>query len=741
MDHKRDNTVILSILMWMVLVLPFVHFPQFHAIETRHGGTPIVDTILKSNFGIWTVAGHLSEEDVENMETLAEKGIKLMHVVGWWNDNITNPLDIFYNETYRRWGKEAINYSLYGKVPSYAPPSTLPAARSNVENLWAITLGDEEPAWLRYVNIYETLSPELEKYADEYHSETGYTLKPLYEITNMTEYQALVEWYNEKSVWVYNYYHDYVKSLAPHVLVFQYPMMPPVWGMPDELMASYELKGEGAAMDCYYAKEDPWLLYDLVRRYQTTLPSKEFHLDIWGTIWDFLNEAGDGLYYKEGSFEQIRRETWASYISGVDVLGYFDWAPENNNSYTWKWGHEREDKLGKKLWAYIDGLAGQLANLPVLKPEPEVLIIESGGTKLTRMNLFTEYDAVNQRCFATTNIDLSNYSMIWLADSWLYSTTTKKLNDYVETGGNLLLLRGIGEHDKSEPLKEPLAIAKDQSEILIQGHFVINGSEENLFDLDLTYEAPFHVTYALDTANLSENHHPIGDFYMIDENGTSTTVSESPLVLFHNNSLPESGWMLYSGALMSSTIPGTTWETYNFDEQLDLWNLERKIVRAYGEFLNITNSFTSKETENMIITQGVVSADTILVGISNFKNETREFTYSCDLSQLGFSSGNYWVHSLDRNQSEGHYETNGPILSFGTDLEANGTRLFLVSETKPSPSYSIDIFPPIPDIPAEPTPSDNGNQRILLILGGLAAIIVLLFIIVALMKRKSNTNG
>ncbi len=233
----------------------------------------------------------------------------------------------------------------------------------DAEMIWGITLGDEEPAWRRYANIGNELSPDVKKYNETYYLETGYEMKPFDE-TNRTEFWVFLEWLNEKSVWAYNYMYDYVKKLVPHAVVFQYMIMPPAWGFGEDYGAAYELKGEGFAMDCYYATNQPMLLYETVRSYRTAMPDKLFHFDIWGTIWDFLNEAGDGLYCKEGSYEQIRQETWISYLASVDALGYFDWAPENNDSYVWKVTHDRTDIMGKRNWRYIDNFAGQLQLLP-----------------------------------------------------------------------------------------------------------------------------------------------------------------------------------------------------------------------------------------------------------------------------------------------------------------------------------------------------------------------------------------
>ncbi len=636
------------------------------------------------------------------MHILAEAGIKIVHTESWWNDTVNNPLDIYYNETFRTYAKGVLNFSL---------GLTGETAVIDTDDLWAVTLGDEEPAWIHYVDIFSSLSPEIAKYSDIYYAETGYQLKPIYD-TNLTECGVFVEWLNEKSVWVYNYMHDYVKSLMPHVLVFQPVMMHPVWGLPYELCAPYELKADGYGTGCYYAVQDPWLLYDTTRRYKTSMPESEFHMTIWGTIWDFVNEAGDGLYYKEGSYEQMRRETWISYLSGADVLTWFDWGPQDNNSYTWRWGHERTDIMGRRNWKYVDNLAGQLEKLPVLKSEPEVLVIGTGYQtgapmqSIAEVGLFTECDLVNQRCFAKADIDLSNYSLVMVTDGWYYDETVRKLNAFVEEGGNVMFLGGIRSGEGPEDETEAFQIERNSTEPWwwVEGHFRINVTKPNILDLELYQEAPLHATHTIQAENLSSDYHPISGFYQVDENGTPVEINDYPLLLYHNESSPDSGWVMYFGAVHSSTDLGATWETYDREKQPDLWYLYREVVKAFAKFLGITNSISANETEDMLITQGVIEDGTIIAGIHNFRNESRNLTYKLDLSQFGFPAGNYWVHSLDENRLEGQYETNGQILSFGTHVVANGTRLFLISEDRPEPDYSIQIFPHIPSI-ADVTPT------------------------------------
>ncbi|TFG12667.1 hypothetical protein EU537_08880 [Candidatus Thorarchaeota archaeon] len=728
---------------------------EVYAVGGRHGGLSDVEAILNSNFSIWTLSGHVGEDAANDIHAVAQAGIKFMHIEGWWSEHVNNPLDIFYNETFRIWAKEAINFSLYGILPSYEGGPSQIASPINPNDIWGITLGDEEPAWMRYVSIWDSLSPDIAKYNDTYFSETGHHLQPLGEM-NRSEFWVCLQWLNEKSVWVYNYMHDYVRSLVPHALVFQYMTMPPAWGTQEETCAAYELKGEGFAMDCYYANEEPWLLYETIRAYRTSLPDRIFHLDIWGTIWDFVNEAGDGLYYREGFYEQMRHETWISYLSGVDALGYFDWAPENNDSYNWKWGHERTDIMGRRTWRYIDNLAGQLALLPSFNPEPEVLLIGLGyqmgeaSLTLAGLKLFTEYDRVNQRCFATTDIDLTNYSLVLLTDGWYYNSTVTKLNEYVANGGNLLLLGGIRSSD--EPLDESkeFQIEHNVNETEFGGHIYFNTSESNLLGLNLTFTRPYYWSYALTNDSLTSDYTPIGSFYLTEENSSYTKIEDYPLLLFHNTSAPESGYVLYFGA-----YDATTDLDREPDKKPELWNLYRPIVRAYADFLGITNSISTEEIEDMILTAAQISPNTILAGAVNLRNEGRLFIFTYDLSQLGFAPGSYYVHSLDRDQSEGRYDTNGNLLSFETDVLANGTRLYLISQNEINPGYSIDIFPKVPSIsdvtettttsettssttspsPNTTTTSDGYLMPVLILSTGVAAGTLVIALVVFIRKR------
>ncbi len=653
----------------------------------------------------------MAPEDVDYVEAMAQAGVKIIQATNWWSKWITNPVDIVYNETIRNWTIEAVDFGLgIGPVPSFEEPGASPPERLlNLSLVWGILLGDEEPAWTRYANIESELSPDVAKYADTYRAETGFELKPLLQM-NATERWTAAEWYANKTIWVYNFLYDYVRSLAPQAKVIQSLFMPPVWGMVDDIAPPYEAKSDMLSADCYYAFDNPWLLYETIRRYRASCPDRPFLMTIWGTIWDFLNEAGDGLYYKIGSYEQIRRETWLSYVSGIAGLGFFDWAPQNNDSYDWRWGHDRTDLMGRRLFTYIDNLAGQLRWLPQLNSQPEVLVVGNGYQTgepmlhVDHLRLFTEYDLVNQRCFAYSDLNLSKYSIILMTDRWHLNETVEKINDFVANGGNVIFLGGIRNEETPNVNRARYDIEKNLTELTYDGAMYLNISPGNLLRLDRSYNASFAEAYCLSTEGLTADHHIIANATLYDY-GPAHAADGVPLVLYHNSSRPGSGWMLYCGPNHFSTKPNVTAETYDYDNEPEMRALYRRVVRSFARFLNITNSISSNDTENVLVTQGLVDDGLLAAGICNFNNETRTFNYTVDIARFGLPDGTYWVHSLDSNSSLGsHLAVNG-TLRVPVSVVANGTRILYISQERPSPSFALDIFPHIPrpeDLPPLP---------------------------------------
>ncbi len=676
------------------------------AIETGQIGSYPSDTNLGigDGTGMWFPGGGpLPDYEVENLTRLArEEGIKLVKTILWWESGKT-ALDMFYNETYRKEVEDEVAFNVDGVKPAHHGPGDQEAWMGfNADDLWAVILDDEGPSCYQGLDYYSNLSDEFTRYSAEFLAETGYELKPL-EQGNATERAVFSEWVIEKTVWAYNHLYDYFKSRWPRLRVLQYTMMEPIWGTP-EFAPPYELEADGYVMDVYYARENPLLLYESIRRFKATFPDKDFYLILWGTIWDFVNEAGDGLYYKEGSFEQMRREAWLSYMAGADIIGWFSWGPVGNNSFDWRFGVDRPDLQGQRVYLYTERLNQELSKLPVMRARPQVLVVSRGfQTNQPILNvvdagLFSEFDAVTERAFAHTDLDLSQYKVIVVMGSPYHEVTVRKLNEYATGGGNLLYLGGLGSRENTYyngTRQNLFPIEANTSESYWQTHIRINITRPNLLDLELDYDGAYHAMSALHIENLSADFHPIGDFYLVVDNST-TPLPDFPLLLYRNTSKPNSGWTLYWGAQASSQIPGTNSTNYDFGSQSDLWFLHRKVFRAYARFLNLTGAASLPGHEKVVVTQTQVDSGPILAGITNLYPEGRTLNYSVDLARFGLAPGPYWVHSLDANASLGQFESDGQVLKFPVEVVANGTRLLLISLMKPQPDFSIEIFPPIP---------------------------------------------
>ncbi|MFX1312595.1 MAG: hypothetical protein ACFFHD_08295 [Promethearchaeota archaeon] len=680
----------------LILFLSYSNFAR--AIDTMTHGTPLTpleieywkecnSTILTWGWG----PGEVTEEILEAWAELDDMGIKIHYPVHFRIEYYTQ-LDFFYNITVRLEHEDVIDYHFDVFTP------TFPA-----EKLWAISLGDEEYGFYGLDEMYQNVPEHIGKYNNTYEIETGYYLKPINNM-NQTENLVFIEWMNEKSVWMFNYLYDHIKARLPNLVIFQTIFMPPAWGLRDEFTAAYEIKTDAWFVDCYYAAEYPWLLYETNRRYKSSMPDKDFCSVLWGTIWDFINKAGDNETYLDGSFEQIRREAWISYLSGADIISWFDWGPQDPYGWDWRMGFQRTDQLGRQIFKYRGLLNQELAKLPVLRSKPQVLFIGSGfSTELPMPNyaqagLFSEYDAVNQRCFAKTNLNLSQYKLIIMHEDRYYEETVSKLNEYVESGGHLIFLGGTGllnniYGNATRINLFPIERKTTQSYYIgdIDFKIKINATTPNLLNLDLDYDEHYHDAVGLQNESFTDDYHFIGDLCIID-NETVLSIDAEPLFLYNNKSIPNSGWILYYGAKRLSSNPAD----YYQDDEIDLYFFYREVLRAFSNFLNITGSITTENNEDLLITQGKLEDGSILAGISNFYNENRSVNYSLDLNRFNLPDGNYWVHSLDTNASLGQFSSNNSILTFSLDIVANGTRLLLISQEKPNPGYSIEIFPEIP---------------------------------------------
>ena len=651
----------------------------------------------------------MGDEVIERLRQAAEKGVRIHYGVGWWGEpgmEYRNALDIFYNEFFREQVYQVIDYNFHGVPPDFyhGLHEWSGLDPELIEKIPSAGLSGEEPLTSYcWSDIYGP-SEDLAKYSDVYYEETGLQLKGF---NDMLEAEQVVfsEWVNEKNVWVFNHLYDYVKSKWPHMQVFQNMFL----DTGPMKCAVYELKADGFMIDIYLAgffvqedgqwrlvepwRDNPWFLYEVIRRYKTMLPDKEFHVVLWGSYtWPWEGEFG--------GFEHIRRNAWVAYLAGADAVGWFTWDPEG-------------EEIGNRLLMYTTRLNRELAKLPVVKPEPQVLVISGEYVPdpemglFSDLGLFTEYDIVDQRFLAKKDTDLSKYKLIVIAQWKYYDEVVNKLNDYVADGGNLIFLGGTGFSTSNiygnETRKTKFLIEEGAVQSGVSGHVKIDISGPNMLNLELGYDAGDIDCFMLRVEDLKFKYSPVGDFWKVEADGATRKIEGHPLVLYHDESNPDSGWVLYWGLRKASRNPSFSWA--NREDVEDTNFLYREVCRAFAlNFLKLNSSVSSKDTENILITQSKLNNETVLAGLSNFNLENRSITYSLDLGHFGLRDGEYWVHSLDKNATIGLFESSASMLEIPLDLPGNNaTKLLLISQEKPEPASSIEIFPKRPgadDIPS-----------------------------------------
>ncbi len=668
----------------VAFLLILVNFTPCIAIETMSICFGIGDDwkdLLATN-STYIHTDVITHKDVRAIHMLAEHGFKISTIAHLWGDlPIEEPhaIDLYYNESLLELVYRAID-QVFDVDPAQGPGL-------NPERVYALVLGDEESPRNR-------VHPSVVRHNESFHAETGHWLGP----PNPELDEVVNTWIGEKTVWVYNRLYEYAKTKWPHLRVGQAWLVDTV--RPGLMSDSW---GGGGFLSS--GANNPWCLYGNTRFSKTHSPASKVGAVIWGTqSWPY--EWGDIV----GGFENTRIATWVTYLSGADLIVWFDWHPSLG------WGWQRNDTLGKRMFLYTQRLGIELSRLPALNSQPRVLVVgDIGDPELNfvrESSLFHEFDTTREQFVAHTDMNLSKYDLIIIGEWTYYDETVEKLNDYVRSGGNVAFLCGLGYTVNQDPMNvyendtrsTRFLIEEDVWNSFWGGHTTLNVSSPNHLDLDMNYDAPHSICSLLHTSNSSGNYHSIGEFYSIDENGTATLLDGHPLVLYHNASNPSEGYMLYSGYFDLSRRPD--WEyPYTNDDLQFTRQVMRDVIRAFGmNVLGFHDTITTPETEHLLITQGLLEDGTILAGISNFfQNWTytyipveRDIDYKLDLGRFDLADGDYWVHSLDTNASIGLFTSVDSLLTIPIHIEANETRLLLISTEKPSPDYWINTSPPIP---------------------------------------------
>jgi len=681
-------SLVLILALSLNTLFPVSAIPLFYSggIEDPDTWTRILDTDTSL---FWSQGDFFhSPWEADNLHLLADAGVKVNYRPFWWwkfyNGEIAwnaSVVDFYYNETLLGLLEEYIDWEF-----SHLDP----------EKVWAVTLSEEEPG---YSLLHLDTPDGRRRHNETYYSETGYWLR---EEEPLGEEKLVYDgWVSEKWTWLFNHLYDYVKEKWPHIQVFQFvgpwPAAPPVWTAGIDVTG---VKADGYVGDLYYyeAYDNPLWLYEFVRQHKSSTPGREYHLFLWGEEpWP---EGG-----LAGGFEHIRRNAWVAYLAGVDAIGWFNWHYVHGNMW------ERDDILGKTLYTYTNRLNHELSKLPTLRPEPQVLVIRDQMMSFQiglscDTGLFNEWDAVNQRTLANEEIDLSQYKLVIANEDRYDDDVVEKLNGYVRSGGNLVLLGGFGwekgniygNATRTVNFLNEENVGQDH----VSGEMILIVSEPN--PLNLTLNEHLHSSFlAIQRDDLTENHNPIGELYLVD-GGELAEMEHCPLVLYHNSSNPEEGSILYWG-LVSGPVPPEAGPEAQHEDVVEAFIPElnytrflyRTVTRAYADgLLQLNGSLATRGTENMIVTQSETEDGVILAGVASFYPQPVNITYALDLDRFDLPPGEYWVHSLDEDTTLGRYESRGNLLEVPLIVEPAGTRLLLISQQRPDPSYSVDIFPDVP---------------------------------------------
>ncbi len=678
----------------LVLIIALVPHQVYitQGVPCFYGGSLQEDTwqrLLRTGVGMFESSADFQHNPWESelVHRLADSGARINFRLFWWwqfyNGEVawnTSVVDLCYNETLMGLLEDFVD----GQLDQLDP-----------EKIWAVTLSEEEPGYsLRYF----WTSATQRRYNDTFQEETGYWLRGQYGL-NRTEEKVLYGWLSEKTIWVFNRLYDHVKDRWPHALVFQFmvpsPGAPPVWGGGLDLTG---LKADALKADLYYYEvyDNPFWLYEYVRHAKTTFPDKELHFWLWGEEpWE---EGG-----LAGGFEHISRNAWVAYLAGVDAVGWFNWHYERGVMW------EREDVLGKQLIEYTNRMSRELEKLPTFRPRPEVLVIRDVPMSFQLglccdLGAFHEWDSVDQLMIVEGGVDLSRYRLIVANEAGYLDEVVERLNEYVRSGGNLLLLGGFGRGRSNlygnatrevEFLMEEGVTQKE-----IWGETLVEISKPNPLDLELQYKQDVggDCILGLELSTLTENHQAIGDFHEVVGGGALKPLDSSPLVLYHNSSSSGEGWVLYWGGLKTRTSDEESGDVVEaFIGELNHTRLVyREMSRAFtGGFLGLRGCVTQSGVENVLITQSEVE-DGVLAGIMNNYPHGVDVDYFLDLRRFGLPPGEYWVHSLDGNVSLGRHVSEGSVIEVPIHVGAMETRLLLISMEEPAPSYSVNTSPWVP---------------------------------------------
>lgn len=568
---------------------------------------------------------------------LSDHGLRLsMQIFG----EAVNPFDIFYNETYR----QVIISNCLENFNSIE-------WHDLVEEL---IIGDEAPAtlfeWFAFSG--EKWPERITKYNNTIFTETGIYMRPSYD--NLTESWIFENWLTNRTMSAMNYLYEGLK--------FAYPDINISWGtMP---WPGYELTLlKSDSINGGYYTNDFRKFYAMIRHACLINPELPVISVIMGDD-DPNNPLGMPLTVQKQFF-------WTAYFAGGSKVSWFD-AGSNKH-----WTTIGDDLDFSRYQFHCE--LNRLANtLPVIDVTPLVLDIGAiRGSDVLPAVGFREFDSATQIQVMRKDFSLNQYKVVVLDDQFLMcDAVTQKLTDFIKEGGNIILKGTLQIVDESLnasghlrsfflPLEEDFLtkVGKDDSQLL--------DLQDNLFETivpNLKAESRCSINFTA-----SENWETITTGMPEEAQGYW------PIALFHNNSLPNSGYLLY----------------YGFDSTLDEDLYIPLIHNFINEFLGVPDVTSPVEHPNWLISTGLDN-DKIIVGIIPDDDEGA-INIPIDIYNRDLPPNIKWMYQgFEKEIWLGELSKSLEINSFFASVTANEPQRWVLTPEFPTPNLQIHSY--FPDV-------------------------------------------
>ena len=566
-----------------------------------------------------------------------------------------NPLEICYNSTYKY-------QIIQGGINNLA-------SLSYINLVDQIEIGDEAPAtlynWQSLPGDFN--NPIYSVYNSSMHDETGLWMRTSYD-TNMTAGWIAHNWIVNKTMTAMNNIYDGIKQAYPSKMVAWNYL---TWSgfEPTLLKSDYYAGG--------YYTNDFRNFYSQVRFAKITHPGKPIYSVIMGNT-DPLGQS---------PLTQQEQYFWTAYFAGGSEVSWFG----AGNNGLWNSIGSQSILTKYELHNNLDKLANAL---PVLNPNPLVLQINAiDGNNVRKVTGFREFDATTQLQAESSNFSLNKYKIIVLNDQWaLTDTITKKLSDYVNSGGNLILKGGLQPFGVTENASGQLRTEFLPPEIGSTLTTTQRSDSEtmNFYSSLFSSQHPNMVVDGRTSLNFTSS----PDWTAIPTGLPEEQSGYYPIVLYCNQTNPKSGTILYFG--------------FNNDPTSNA-NIYTPILRDYVEnYLHFNDLVSPSTNPDILISTSLDDGNRTIIGIIADSQSSDEFI-NVNVTERNLPQNNVWFYD-NFNYSiwwGGVYDATGSTGTavFETLLQPYKTQRWIFTSAYPAPEPDFRVFVKYPS--ADPIVGEN----------------------------------